>query len=43
MLACHKNGRVPVLCWLVIKMGEYRSYAGLSIKMDEHRYYVGLA
>ena len=30
MLACHKNGWVPVLCWLVIKMDEYRSYAGLS-------------
>ena len=30
MLACHKNGRVPVLCCLVIKMDEYRHYAGLA-------------
>ena len=30
MLACHKNGWVPVLCWLVIKMDEYRYDAGLS-------------
>ena len=30
MLACHKYGWVPVLCWLVIKMDEYRSYAGFS-------------
>ena len=32
MLACHKNGRVPVLCWLVIKMDERWSYASLSKK-----------
>ena len=30
--ACHENGWVLVLCWLVIKMDEYRSYAGLSSK-----------
>ena len=30
MPACQKNGCVPVLCWLVIKMDEYRYYAGLS-------------
>ena len=30
MLACHKNVWVPVLCWLVIKMDEYRYYAVLS-------------
>ena len=30
VLACHKNGWVPVLCWLVKKMDEYRYYAGLS-------------
>ena len=30
MLACLKNGWAPVLCWLVLKMDEYRSYAGLS-------------
>ena len=30
MLAWHKNGWVPVLWWLVIKMDEYRSYDGLS-------------
>ena len=30
MLACHKNGWVPVWCWLVIKMDERRSYASLS-------------
>ena len=30
VLACHKNGWVPVLCQLVIKMDEYWSYAGLS-------------
>ena len=30
MPACHKNGRATVLCQLVIKMDEYRSYAGLS-------------
>ena len=34
MPACHKNGREPVLCQLVIKMDEYRSYAGLSLKMN---------
>ena len=28
--AGHKNGWVLVFCWLVIKMDEYRSYAGLS-------------
>ena len=32
MLACLKNGRVPVLFWLVLKMDEYRSFAGLSSK-----------
>ena len=30
MPACHKNGRAPVLCQLVIKMDESRSSAGLS-------------
>ena len=43
MLSCHKNGWVPVLCCLVIKMDEYRSYAGLVIKMDEYRSYAGLS
>ena len=32
LLACLKNGRVPVLFWLVLKMDEYRSFAGLSSK-----------
>ena len=30
MMACHKNGCAPVLFQLVIRMDEYRSYAGLS-------------
>ena len=30
MLSCHKNGEVPVFCWLVIKMDEYRYSAVLS-------------
>ena len=43
MLACHQNGWVPVLCWLVIKKDEYWSYAVLSKKMDEYRSYAGLS